>query len=173
LGAAQLWDTIDRVTTLSDFKATTLSGEEQSLDAYAGQVVVVVNTATECGFTPQLGGLEELYETYREQGFAVLGFPCNQFGGQEPREGDDIGDFCQKNYGVSFPMFDKVDVNGDDAHPLFSWLKDETGGLLGSGIKWNFTKFLVGRDGRVIKRFGTTKTPSSMGDAIESALAES
>jgi len=159
------------VTTLIDFKATTLSGEEQSLDAYAGQVVVVVNTATECGFTPQLGGLETLYEQYQDQGFTVLGFPCNQFGGQEPREGDDIGAFCQKNYGVSFPMFDKVDVNGDEAHPLFTWLKDETGGLFGSGIKWNFTKFLVGRDGLVIKRFGTPKSPESMAGAIEAALA--
>jgi len=159
------------VTTLSDFKATTLSGDEESLDAYAGQVVVVVNTATECGFTPQLGGLEKLYESYSDQGFTVLGFPCNQFGGQEPREGDEIGAFCQKNYGVSFPMFDKVDVNGEEAHPLFTWLKDETGGLLGSGIKWNFTKFLVGRDGRVLKRFGTTKSPEAMTDAIEAALA--
>jgi len=159
------------MTNLHDFKATTLSGEEQSLDAYAGQVVVVVNTATECGFTPQLGGLEKLYETYRDQGFTVLGFPCNQFGGQEPREGDDIGEFCQKNYGVAFPMFDKVEVNGEGTHPLFAWLKDETGGLLGKGIKWNFTKFLVGRDGHVVKRFGTPKSPESMASDIERALA--
>ena len=160
-----------RVTTINDFKATTLSGEEQSLDTYAGQVVVVVNTASACGFTQQLGGLEKLYETYGDQGFTVLGFPCNQFGGQEPLEGDDIGAFCQKNYGVDFPMFDKVDVNGDDAHPLFEWLKDEAGGLLNDGIKWNFTKFLVGRDGKVIKRFGSTKSPEAMAGAIEQALA--
>ena len=159
------------MTTLNDFKATTLSGEEQSLDTYAGQVVVVVNTASACGFTPQLGGLEKLYETYGDQGFTVLGFPCNQFGGQEPLEGDEIGAFCQKNYGVGFPMFDKVDVNGDDAHPLFEWLKGEAGGLLNDGIKWNFTKFLVGRDGKVIKRFGSTKSPEAMADAIEQALS--
>ena len=159
------------MTTLHDFKAATISGEEQSLDTYAGQVVVVVNTASACGFTPQLGGLEKLYETYRDQGFTVLGFPCNQFGGQEPLEGDDIGAFCQKNYGVDFPMFDKVDVNGSEAHPLFDWLKDEAGGLLGDGIKWNFTKFLVGRDGKVIKRYGSTKTPEAMSSAIEDALA--
>ena len=159
------------MTTLDDFSATTLAGEEQSLSEYHGKVVLVVNTASQCGFTPQYAGLEELWQKYEDQGLVVLGFPCNQFGGQEPGDADEIGSFCEKNYGVSFPMFDKVDVNGDDAHPLFDWLKEEKGGILGSGIKWNFTKFLVGRDGEVIKRFGSTTTPDSISSDIEKALA--
>ncbi|MFC7490430.1 MULTISPECIES: glutathione peroxidase [unclassified Knoellia] len=159
--------------TLSDFSATTLEGQPQDLSDYAGQVVLVVNTASECGFTPQFEGLEQLWQAHKDQGLVVLGFPCNQFGGQEPGEAADIGAFCQRNYGVSFPMFDKVEVNGDDAHPLFEWLRHEKGGLLGSKIKWNFTKFLVGRDGQVIKRYGSTTKPESLTADIEKALAAS
>lgn len=156
--------------TLSDFSATTLAGAPQDLSAYAGQVVLVVNTASECGFTPQYEGLEQLWQTYRDRGLVVLGFPCNQFGGQEPGDAEEIGAFCQKNYGVTFPMFDKVDVNGDDAHPLFQWLRQEKGGLLGDKIKWNFTKFLVGRDGTVIDRYAPTTKPEALTDDIEKAL---
>ena len=159
------------MTTLSDFSANTLTGEEQDLAAYAGKVVLIVNTASACGFTPQFGGLESLYEKYVDQGLVVLGFPCNQFGAQDPGSNEEIGAFCQKNYGVSFPMFEKIDVNGDDAHPLYQWLKTEKGGLLGEGIKWNFTKFLVGRDGQVIKRYGSTTKPEKIADDIEKALA--
>ncbi|MDT0212425.1 glutathione peroxidase [Rothia sp. ARF10] len=158
-------------TTLSDFSATTLAGEPQDLSAYDGQVVLVVNTASECGFTPQFTGLEELWQEFRDRGLVVLGFPCNQFGGQEPGDAEEIGSFCQRNYGVTFPMFDKVDVNGDDAHPLFEWLRSEKGGMLGSKIKWNFTKFLVGRDGKVLDRYAPTTTPDALRDDIEKALA--
>ena len=157
--------------TLSDFSATTLEGAEQDLYTYAGKVALVVNTASECGFTPQLEGLEQLYREYGEQGLVVLGFPCNQFGGQEPGDAEQIGQFCQRNYGVSFPMFDKVEVNGDGAHPVWKWLRSEKGGLLGSSIKWNFTKFLVGRDGQVVKRYGSTTKPADIAKDIEKALA--
>ena len=159
------------VPTLSDFSATTLSGEDQSLSTYDGQVALVVNTASECGFTPQFAGLEELHAAYADKGLVVLGFPCNQFGGQEPGDEAQIGEFCQRNYGVSFPMFAKVDVNGDDTHPLYNWLKSEKGGLLGTKIKWNFAKFLVGRDGKVVKRFAPTTEPTKLSDDIEKALA--
>ncbi|MDQ6641993.1 MAG: glutathione peroxidase [Actinomycetota bacterium] len=159
------------MTTLNDFTANALTGEEQHLSAYAGQVALVVNTASECGFTPQYAGLEKLYEDYAERGLVVLGFPCNQFGGQEPGEAEEIGSFCEQNYGVSFPMFEKVDVNGDDAHPLYKWLRDQKSGLLGSKIKWNFTKFLLGRDGTVIKRYGSTTKPEKIASDIERALA--
>ena len=157
--------------TLSDFTAQTLEGGEQPLSAYDGQVVLVVNTASQCGFTPQLGGLEDLWQSYRDQGLVVLGFPCNQFGGQEPGDAEEIGGFCERNYGVSFPMFDKVDVNGEEAHPLYQWLRTERRGALGEKIKWNFTKFLVGRDGQVIKRFGSTTKPEKLAPKIERALA--
>ena len=157
---------------LSDFKATTIDGDIQSLEAYAGQVVLVVNTASQCGFTPQFEGLEQLHREYGDRGLAVLGFPCNQFGNQDPGSDEEIGAFCQKNYGVSFPMFSKVDVNGEDAHPLFQWLRTEQGGLLGDAIKWNFTKFLVGKDGQVIKRYGSTTKPEKIAADIEKALAE-
>ncbi|GAB3450496.1 glutathione peroxidase [Phycicoccus ginsengisoli] len=157
--------------TLSDFSATTLEGTEQDLSAYAGKVALVVNTASECGFTPQLEGLEQLYREYGEQGLVVLGFPCNQFGGQEPGDAEQIAQFCQRNYGVSFPMFDKVEVNGEGAHPVWTWLRSEKGGLLGSAIKWNFTKFLVGRDGRVVKRYASTTKPADIAGDIEKALA--
>ena len=156
--------------TLSDFSATTLAGEDQSLATYAGKVVLVVNTASKCGFTPQYAGLEELYEKYAEQGLVVLGFPCNQFASQEPGSADEIGAFCEKNYGVTFPMFDKIDVNGADAHPLYKWLRTEKGGVLGDRIKWNFTKFLIGRDGQVIKRYGSTTKPDAIAGDIEAAL---
>jgi len=160
------------MTSLSDFSANTLTGQEQDLAAYAGKVVLVVNTATACGLTPQFSGLESVYEKYVDQGLVILGFPCNQFAGQEPRDADGIGEFCQRNYGVSFPMFEKIDVNGDDAHPLYQWLKAEKGGVLGDAIKWNFTKFLVGKDGQVIKRFSPTTEPEKLIPEIEKALAD-
>ncbi|HET9500203.1 MAG TPA: glutathione peroxidase [Marmoricola sp.] len=158
--------------TLSDFSATTLDGREQPLSAYAGQVALVVNTASECGFTPQYEGLETLHEKYGDQGLVVLGFPCNQFGAQEPGTAEEISGFCERNYGVTFPMFDKIDVNGPDAHPLYDWLRQEKGGLLGDKIKWNFTKFLVGRDGKVIKRYAPTTAPEKLTGDIEQALAD-
>lgn len=162
------------MTSLADFEATTLAGVPQSLGAYEGKVVLVVNTASKCGFTPQYEGLEQLWQELGEPAgndLAVLGFPCNQFGSQEPGSADDIGEFCQRNYGVSFPMFAKVDVNGDQAHPLFRWLRAEQGGLLGSRISWNFTKFLIGRDGQVIKRYAPTTAPADIADDIRAALA--
>ena len=159
-------------TSLSDFSANTLTGEGRDLSAYAGDVVLVVNTASKCGFTPQYAGLEELYAAHKDDGFVVLGFPCNQFGGQEPGSEEEIGEFCQLNYGVSFPMFEKIDVNGDDAHPLFTWLKKEKSGLLGGKIKWNFTKFLVGRDGQVIDRYAPTTKPEDLeGDVVTALMA--
>ncbi|WP_377641771.1 glutathione peroxidase [Oryzobacter terrae] len=158
------------MTSLSDFTAATLTGQERPLAEYAGDVVLVVNTASQCGYTPQLAGLEELYAELKDDGFVVLGFPCNQFGGQEPGTEEEIGEFCQVNYGVTFPMFAKVDVNGDDAHPLFEWLKNEKKGLLGGRIKWNFTKFLVGRDGRVIERYSPTTEPSEIAADVRAAL---
>jgi glutathione peroxidase len=157
--------------TLSDFTATALDGHEQDLADYRGKVVLVVNTASQCGLTPQFSGLESLYEKYVDQGLVVLGFPCNQFAGQEPGDAAELCAFCQKNYGVSFPMFDKIEVNGDDTHPLYQWLKTEKGGILGDAIKWNFTKFLVGRDGQVIKRYSPTTEPEKLADDIEDALA--
>ncbi|MCX6398251.1 MAG: glutathione peroxidase [Propionibacteriales bacterium] len=160
------------MTSLSDFSARTLTGQEQDLAAYAGKVVLVVNTASACGFTPQFEGLESIYGKYSDQGLVVLGFPCNQFGGQDPGSSEEIGAFCQKNYGVSFPMFEKIEVNGDGAHPLYQWLKSEKGGVLGSKVKWNFTKFLIGRDGRVLKRYGSTTKPEKIAGDIEKELAK-
>jgi glutathione peroxidase len=160
------------VTTISDFHATSLDGHDVDLAAYAGQVVLVVNTASKCGFTPQYAGLQKLYDDYADQGLVVLGFPCDQFGHQEPGTEEEIGAFCERNYGVSFPMFAKVDVNGDDAHPMFGWLKHKQSGLIGKDIRWNFTKFLIGRDGRVLKRFGPAKDPEALRPRIEKALAE-
>ena len=156
--------------TLSDFTATTIDGQEKPLSSYAGQVALVVNTASQCGFTPQFGGLERLWDEYGDDGLVVLGFPCNQFGSQDPGSNDEIGEFCERNYGVSFPMFEKVDVNGADAHPLFTWLKGEKGGLLGDRIKWNFTKFLVGRDGGVIERYAPNTEPADLADDVRAAL---
>ncbi len=159
------------MTTISDFTATTLTGDERHLSDYAGQVVLVVNTASACGFTPQYAGLEQLHEDLHDEGLVVLGFPCNQFGAQEKGTEEEIGEFCSINYGVTFPMFAKVDVNGDDAHPLFRWLKSEKKGLLGGRIKWNFTKFLVGRDGEVLARYAPNTEPKDIADDIRAALA--
>ena len=159
------------MSSLSDFHAATLTGTDQDLSAYAGDVVLVVNTASKCGFTPQYAGLEELYAAHKDEGFVVLGFPCNQFGAQEPGTEDEIGEFCQLNYGVSFPMFAKIEVNGAGAHPLYKFLKSERPGLLGSeAVKWNFTKFLVNREGRVVKRFAPTDTPEQLEPAIRRLL---
>ena len=156
--------------TLSDFTARTIDGTDKPLSDYAGQVVLVVNTASQCGFTPQYAGLERLHQEYGDEGFAVLGFPCNQFGGQEPGTEDEIAAFCETSFGVTFPMFAKIDVNGSDADPLFEWLKSEKGGLLGDRIKWNFTKFLVGRDGQVIERYAPQTDPADLAEDIEAAL---
>jgi len=158
------------MTSLGDFNATSIDGREVDLAAYQGQALLVVNTASQCGFTSQYAGLQELHDTYAEQGFAVLGFPCDQFGNQEPGDEGEIASFCERSFGVSFPMFAKVDVNGSEAHPLFAWLRSEKGGLLGRKIKWNFTKFLVGRDGQVVARFSPTTTPDKIGGDIEKAL---
>ncbi|MGL4175932.1 MAG: glutathione peroxidase [Dermatophilaceae bacterium] len=158
------------MTTLSDFTAATLAGEDRSLSDYEGQVVLVVNTASKCGFTPQLDGLQRLYDELRDDGFVVLGFPCNQFAHQEPGSAEEIGDFCQLNYGVTFPMFAKIDVNGAGAHPLYRWLKSERKGMLGGRINWNFTKFLVGRDGRVVQRYGPKTEPAELTDDVRAAL---
>jgi glutathione peroxidase len=158
------------MTTLHDFSATGIDGEEVDLSAYDGKVVLVVNTASQCGFTPQYAGLQQLQEKYADQGFAVLGFPCDQFGHQEPGTEDEIATFCESSFGVSFPMFAKVEVNGDGAHPLYQWLRQEEGGLLGDKIKWNFTKFLVGRDGAVIDRYAPTTKPEKLTGPIEQAL---
>ena len=158
-------------SALTDFAATSLEGEPVDLSSYDGQVVLIVNTASQCGFTPQLEGLQQLYDEYAARGFTVLGFPCDQFGGQEPGTDDEIGAFCQRSYGVTFPMFSKVEVNGDGAHPLYRWLRAQKGGLLGNRVKWNFTKFLVGRDGRVIDRYAPTTAPQTLGKDIERALA--
>ena len=155
---------------LSDFTATSLTGVETPLSTYDGQVVLVVNTASKCGLTPQYEGLEQLYRDHKDEGLVVLGFPCDQFAHQEPGSAEEISDFCTMNYGVSFPMFAKIDVNGDDAHPLFRWLKEERSGLLGGAIKWNFTKFLIGRDGQVLDRFAPTTTPDKLEPDVEKAL---
>ena len=142
------------------FKAPRLNGQEQSLADYQGKVMLVVNTASKCGFTPQYEGLEKVYQQYKDKGLVVLGFPCNQFGAQEPGGKEEIQEFCQLNYGVSFPMFDKIDVNGHNTHPLYEYLKKQATGVLGSeSIKWNFTKFLVNRDGKVVDRFAPTTKP--------------
>lgn len=155
------------MTTVYDFSAKTLSGEEKSLAEYSGQVLLIVNTASKCGFTPQYEGLEKLYEKLNSKGFSVLGFPCNQFGAQEPGSESEIGAFCEKNYGVTFPMFAKIDVNGETAHPLYKFLKKEERGVLGSqAIKWNFTKFLIDRGGRPVKRYGSTTKPEDIEDDI-------
>lgn len=146
------------------------AGKEKSLEDYRGQVLLIVNTASKCGFTPQFAGLEELYEKYREKDFTILGFPCNQFGGQDPGSNEEIQEFCQLNYGVSFPMFGKIDVNGRNADPLFKHLKSEAGGILGDRIKWNFTKFLVNREGAVVKRYPPTTKPQQIAGDIEELL---
>ena len=159
------------MTTAFDFSATDIDGRPQSLAQYAGKVLLVVNVASRCGFTPQYAGLQQLWREYRDRGLVVLGFPCDQFGQQEPGDETEIRNFCSLNFDVDFPMFGKIDVNGADAHPLWTWLKSEKGGILGiDAIKWNFTKFLVGRDGQVLRRYAPTDTPQSLKADIEAAL---
>jgi glutathione peroxidase len=158
------------MTTLSDFQAEALTGEPVDLADYAGKVVLVVNTASQCGLTPQFEGLQQLHSELADKGLVVLGFPSDSFN-QEHDSADEIAEVCQQNYGVSFPMMAKVAVNGADAHPLFQWLKGEKKGMLGGAIKWNFTKFLIGRDGKVIERFAPTTTPDQLRDDLERALA--
>ena len=155
---------------LEDFTVAEANGAEQALKAYAGKVVLVVNTASKCGFTPQYEGLEELYRDYKDRGFEVLGFPCNQFGAQEPGNAEEIANFCSLTYDVSFPLMAKIDVNGDDADPIFKHLKKEKSGLLGSGIKWNFTKFLVDRNGKTVSRHAPTTKPEALRKEIEELL---
>ena len=155
------------MSSIYDFSAERMDGSTQSFSDYKDQVLLIVNTASKCGFTPQFAGLEALNEQYKDQGLTVVGFPCNQFGSQDPDSNDEIGAFCQKNYGVSFPMMAKVDVNGKDAHPIFDWLKEQKGA---DGIEWNFTKFLVGRDGQVIQSYAPTTTPESLTEDIKKAL---
>jgi len=160
------------MTTVYDFSAERLGGERVALDAFRGQVLLIVNTASECGLTPQYAGLQQLWERYRDRGLVVVGFPSNEFGRQEPGSSEQIATFCERNYGVSFPMMEKVQVNGEGAHPLWAWLTHEAPGLLGStSVKWNFTKFLVGRDGAVVKRYAPTALPESLVADIEAALA--
>ena len=160
------------MASIYDFEANRIDGKNVKLSAFKGKVLLIVNTASQCGFTPQFAGLEELHEKYADKGLVVLGFPSNQFGSQDPGTNEEIGAFCTTNYGVSFPMMEKIDVNGSNATPLYQWLTKEKPGLLGStAIKWNFTKFLVGRDGQVRKRYAPLDTPASMERDIEAALA--
>ena len=155
-----------------DFTATSIDGAPLPLSQYAGKVLLVVNVASKCGFTPQYAGLQQLWSDYRDRGLVVLGFPCDQFGHQEPGDEGEIAEFCEVRFGVTFPLFAKIDVNGTDAHPLYRWLRSEKGGVLGDRIKWNFTKFLVGRDGRPIRRYGSTTKPEKLRADIEAALAD-
>ena len=160
------------MSSMYDFSANSIQGKSVNLKQYQGKAMLIVNTASACGFTPQFGGLEQLHKTYAAKGLVVLGFPCNQFGAQDSGSNGEIAEFCQMNYGVSFAMMEKIDVNGSGAHPLYQWLSAEAPGLLGSkAIKWNFTKFLVGKDGAVIKRYAPTDKPESMAQDIEAALA--
>ena len=159
------------MSTLHDFQVQGIDGQPVDLKQYAGKVVLVVNTASACGFTPQFAGLEELYQQYVDRGLVVIGFPCNQFGSQDPGSDDEIAQFCERNYGVDFPMMSKVDVNGGQAAPVWKWLTAEAPGLLGSkAIKWNFTKFLVGKDGQVLKRYPPQESPGKLARDIEDAL---
>ena len=159
------------MTTLHDFSANSLGGDKHALDAYKGKVALVVNTASRCGLTPQYAGLEALHKQFAGRGLALLGFPCNQFGEQEPRSAEEIGAFCQQNYGVSFPLFDKIEVNGTRAHPLYQWLKQESAGAAGpEDIEWNFAKFLVGRDGRLVRRYAPKIRPEDIAADIEAVL---
>ena len=152
------------------FSAKSLQGETISMERYQDQVVLVVNTASKCGFTPQYAGLQSLYEKYQDQGFVILGFPCNQFASQEPGDSDQIAEFCSVNYGVTFPMFEKIDVNGAGAHPIFKYLCKALPGMLGGRVKWNFTKFLLDRDGNPIKRFASTTKPAKLEPEIKKLL---
>jgi glutathione peroxidase len=158
------------MSSIYDFSAVTLAGEELPLKRFEGKVLLIVNTASACGFTPQYKGLEDLHRATLPRGFSVLGFPCNQFGGQEPGDAKQIEEFCASNYSVSFPMFEKIDVNGDHAHPLYKYLKSVKSGLLGASIKWNFTKFLIDRRGQVVARHAPTTKPESLTKEIEALL---
>ena len=159
------------MTTIADFTVTTNKGEPLDLSAKLGTVLLVVNTASKCGFTPQYDGLEKLYQQYKDRGFEVLGFPCNQFGAQEPGSADEIAQFCKVNFGVTFPLMAKIDVNGPDASPLYDWMKSEKKGLMGTtAVKWNFTKFLIDRKGKVVKRYAPTDTPAAIAKDIEKLL---
>lgn len=156
-----------------DFEVKTIDGKETTLRDYEGKTLLIVNVASKCGFTPQYKGLQELYEKYKDKGLVILGFPCNQFGSQEPGDSDDIKEFCSVNYGVTFPMFEKIDVNGDDAHPLYTFLKNKAKGSLGTkSIKWNFTKFLVDKNGNVLERLGSSKTPEEIDPIIAELLSK-
>ena len=160
------------MSSIYDFEARQINGKDIALSQFKGKVMLIVNTASKCGFTPQFSGLEELHKSYSAKGLVVLGFPCNQFGSQDPGADGEIAEFCQVNYGVSFPMMGKIDVNGAAAHPLYKWLSSEAPGLLGSkGIKWNFTKFLVGKDGQVTRRYAPTDKPADLAKDVEAALA--
>lgn len=159
------------MTTIADFAVTTNRGDDLALSQKLGKVLLVVNTASKCGFTPQYDGLEELYQDHRDRGFEVLAFPCNQFGGQEPGDAGEIAEFCKVNFGLTFQLMAKVEVNGDNASPLFDWMKREKPGVMGSkAIKWNFTKFLIDREGRVVKRYGPTDAPKTIANDIEKLL---
>jgi len=159
------------MTTIADFTVTTNRGEPLDLAEKKGKLLLIVNTASKCGFTPQYDGLEKLYQEFKDKDFEVLGFPCNQFGGQEPGNADEIAEFCKVNFGVTFPLMEKVDVNGPDASPLFDWMKKEQRGVMGSAsIKWNFTKFLIDREGNVVKRYGSNDTPSRIAKDIEKLI---
>ena len=158
--------------TIYDFEARQIDGRDMALSQFKGKAMLIVNTASQCGFTPQFSGLEELHKVYAEKGLVVVGFPCNQFGAQDPGNDGEIASFCQVNYDVSFPMMSRIDVNGPSAHPLYQWLCGQAPGLLGSkSIKWNFTKFLVGKDGRVVKRYAPLDKPAALAGDIEAALA--
>ena len=159
------------MTTVYDFNAKDLNGNEVDFAQFKDKVLLIVNTASKCGFTPQFEGLEELHQSYKDQGLVVIGFPCNQFGSQDPGSNEEIGAFCQKNYGVSFLMMEKVDVNGDNEHPLYTWLKKQEGGFLTDGIKWNFTKFLINRQGEVVDRYAPTTKPKAIESEIVKLLA--
>jgi glutathione peroxidase len=161
------------MTTAYDFEAVSIDGHPVQLKDLQGKALLIVNTASACGFTPQFAGLEELHQRYQPQGLVVLGFPCNQFGAQDKGSNAEIGAFCQKNYGVSFSMMEKINVNGAQAHPLYQWLTQEAPGILGSkAIKWNFTKFLIGKDGHVVKRYGSMDAPKTLTKDIEAVLSE-
>ncbi|MEO6968072.1 MAG: glutathione peroxidase [Rhodanobacteraceae bacterium] len=159
------------MTTICDFSVITLDGAEQSLDAYRGMLLLIVNVASKCGFTPQYTGLEALYRAHKDQGFNVLGFPCDQFGHQEPGDAEEIRNFCSTNYKITFPLFAKIEVNGEHTHPLYKYLKHAAPGLLGSeAIKWNFTKFLIDREGNIVKRYAPTDTPEKIGKDLTAVL---
>ncbi|EGK14971.1 glutathione peroxidase [Psychrobacter sanguinis] len=159
------------MSTIYDFSAKDLSGNNVDFSDFKDKVLLIVNTASKCGFTPQFEGLEKLHQQYKNQGLVVIGFPCNQFGSQDPGSNDEIGAFCQKNYGVDFLMMEKIDVNGNNEHPLYTWLKKQEGGFLTDGIKWNFTKFLVNRQGEVVERYAPTTKPESIESDIVKLLA--